>query len=586
MRAAGVKALQQAREFKAPADMTIEEIEAEVLALIEAETDLRERGECPKEVCDGQPHRSYPWPHARKVRVPKDPISQAKVLDPGYRARSHLSYLAERLAQAVRDVEGGESRYLIVSMPPRMGKSHLTSIYLPTWLLRCHPDWKIGLISHSPHLATTWGRQVRRMVEEHPDTLGIGLAKDAGAVSDWETTEGGGISSRSAPGQSITGLGFKVMLIDDPVKDYAAAHSKTQREALWDWWKANAVTRLEPPSLVVVIGTRWHEDDLIGRLLNPTYDGDPDQWEVISFPALAEDDDVLGRTAGEPLISPIVADETPKKALKRWAQLKKTVGSYAWAALYQQRPAPAEGAIFDMDTFKFWTRDPNKATEDGKVVYLNPEEVGRKGTWLDSWDLSFKGSENSDYVVGQRWVRVGANRYLIAQQRGQWTFTQTIKKMLRWAKTDNEVDSPYGSFVHRRLVEDAANGPAIMDQLKDKIAGLKPVNPKASKEARARAVSPEIESGNVFLPYTGDKGNEWVQDLLGELRNFPNDTHDDQVDSLTQGLANLRDPSGGKVTNPDEAYRKKQAQAGLQGPNAGRRGTVSAARTVRRRTGS
>lgn len=466
---------------------------------------------------------------------PMTPAGQALVIDAGFRARDHLQYLSDRLALAVSDVEAGQNRKLAVSMPPRMGKSTLSSMFAPVWMLRKHPDWRIALISHAPSLAASWGRSVRRMVTEHGETIGVKIASDAGAVTDWETTERGGITSRSI-GQSITGLGFRVMLIDDAVKDYAAAHSDKQREAVWEWWTANAVTRLEPPSLVIVVGTRWHQDDLIGRLLSDEHDGDPAEWEEIRFPALAEENDVLGREPGDPLLSPVV-NETPEQARERWRGLKRTVGSYTWAALYQQSPVPAEGAVFQPAWWRYWTTDPEKVTADGKVRLYDPRHE-KKGVWLDSWDCTFKGSETSDYVVGQRWVRTGADRFLVGQVRRRMTFSETLEAMRTWAEPDSVGGT--GEHVARRVVEEAANGAAIIDTLQREIAGMKAVKATASKEARARAVTPEIESGNVYLPHPTEPGYEWVQDLLDEVQLFPSGKHDDQVDALSQGLSEIR----------------------------------------------
>lgn len=533
---------------KAPWEMSAEELEAEVRALLGHREWLDGQPRCTLARCSGEPHAGVPYKHDPHYPQAEDPLEAAMQTDEAYRSRPHLEYLASRLAKAMHDVENGESRFLTVSMPPRMGKSALTSVNLPIWLLRKHPDWKIGLVSHSPVLAVSWGRQVRRMVEEHGTEFGLQIARDAGAVADWQTTVGGGIVSRSAPGQSITGLGFKVMLVDDLVKDFAAAHSATDREALWNWWVANAQTRLEPPSLVVVIGTRWHEDDFIGRLLSPEYSPDRNKWEVIKFPAIAEQADVLGRAEGDPMFSPLL-EETREEAIERWAQMKASLGSYSWAALYQQRPAPAQGAIFDVGWWRYWTRDPSKVTDDGRVV-LAPEAEWRSGTWLDSWDLTFKGSEDSDFVVGQRWVRAGANRYLVAQQRGRWAFTQIIDRMRQWARTDDHIPSPYGEHVHKRLIEDAANGAAAIDVLRKEVAGIKPVKARTAKEIRARAITPEIESGNVYLPLPSDPGNEWVSDLLSELREFPSGRNDDQVDALTQALNGLRDGGRGAISVP------------------------------------
>jgi predicted phage terminase large subunit-like protein len=492
---------------------------------------------------------------------PQAPADLAMSLDEGYVLRDHLAYLSDRLRAAVEKVESGQSHRMAVSMPPRTGKSTMVSTYFVVWALARNPRWKIGLISHDPSLAIGWSRTVRGIVEQNGASLGLSIAPDAGAVSEWQTPERGGVTARSAPGQSITGRGFNVLLIDDIVRDYAAAHSEVNRKAVWEWWTANAVTRLEPPSLVIAIGTRWHEDDFIARLLSDEHEGDPADWEVISFPAIAEADDVLGREEGEPLLSPLDAREDAAAALVRWHDIKRTVGSYNWSSQFQQRPAPAQGAIFNMGTFRYWTLDPTRATEDGKVRLIDPASMlGAK--WLDSWDMAFKDTKQSDYVVGQRWVRHGANRFLIAQVRDRLSFTASVAAMEAFKSAE------WGTHVHLRLVEDKANGPAIIDTLHDKIAGLKPINPTTSKEARARAVTPEVESGNVYLPNPAEY--PWVNDLIGELRSFPTGAHDDQVDALTQALWELReDGTGSNIANPGAApalvpNRTAAARTGLR----------------------
>ena len=451
------------------------------------------------------------------TRTPRGPLEQAIELDPGIRRRPHLTYLSDRLAAAMRDVEAGQNRMLAVSMPPRTGKSHLASTYFPVWTLRKHPDWPVVLLSHSPHLATGWGRQVRREIEQHGELLRLEVARDAGAVSEWETTAGGGVLSRSV-GQSVTGYGARVIVIDDAVKDYAAAHSQTSRDAVWDWYRANVLTRLQPPWLLLLLGTRWHQDDLIGRAL----DADDGRFERIVFPAVAMGEDVLGRAPGDPLLSPLL-DETRDEAAARWREVEGQVGSYVWDALYQQDPTPPGGAIFDVAKFRYWTDDPGLATDDGTIVHVDPGSFAA-GVWVDSWDTSFKGSATADFVVGQRWVKLGARRFLVAQQRGRWSFTEALAGMRAWA----DGSSPGGAWVTTRLVEDSANGPAIIDTLKDEVAGIVAVRADRSKEARYRAVLPEIERGEVFLPLPSMAGFGWVAGLVGELREAPHGRNDDQ----------------------------------------------------------
>ena len=490
------------------------------------------------------------------------PIDLALHLEPSYVIRPHLTYLSDRLANAVKDVEGGKSRFVSVSMPPRLGKSTLTSVYFPLYAMHRHPDWEFMNLSHDPGLAAGWGRQVRREVENNSDALGVEIAKDAGAAKEWETSEGGVFLSRSIR-ESVTGRGAKVMILDDIVKDFAEAHSKTLRDFVWDWWTANSRSRLHPPSLVVAIGTRWHEDDFIGRLLSNEYDGDPAQWEVISFPALAEEPaedhptDSLGRHPGEPLLSPIVKEDA-QGALDRWQDIKQAVGSYAWQALYQQNPQPAAGAIFNNDWWRYWTREP---VEDGndRVVRL-PEQFDRV---LTSWDMAFKKTDDSDYVVGQLWGVHGANRFLLRQVRKRMSFTETLAEVKAFIATCVEW-VPDG--VHEHLVEDKANGTAVIDTLKEKIPGMIPVNPTDSKEARARAVAPTVEAGNAIIPAHA----EWVPDFLSEHKGFPNGAHDDQVDTTTQALRRMQGSGPTTILTPTTTNVTRASYTGPRQATAGR----------------
>lgn len=470
--------------------------------------------------------------------LPDSPLEQAQALMPSYLVRPHLELLSDVLAEAMEKVEAGESQRLIIQMPPRTGKTTLATTSLAAWTLAKHPDWEIMLTSYSSALATSWTKQIKNWVMEGDLGGHVTIPYDYRKAADWATNAGGTVLAASI-GEGITGRGARVLVIDDPLKDFVTAHSKAERERVWNWWLSTSQTRLHPSSLTIVIMTRWHEADLVGKLLDPSLPGDPEDWQVISLPAIAGEDDILGREVGEPLLSPLIDEET-ESALKRWEDTKENVGSYVWSALYQQRPAPPTGSIFGMDNWRFWTTDPEEVTEDGRTILL-PENTA-SGAWLDSWDFTFKSSTTGDFVVGQRWVRLGPNRYLIAQQRGRWNFTESIEAMRLWAEDDAAL-SPYGKHVHKRLVEEAANGAAIISTLKSEISGIQPVTVRISKESRARAITPEIESGHVYLPSPRMPGYGWVRELLSELREFPNGTHDDQVDALTQALMGLRGAS-------------------------------------------
>lgn len=301
------------------------------------------------------------------------------------------------------------------------------------------------------------------------------------------------------------------LIIDDPVKDRAEANSATVRQSIWDWYTSTAYTRLSPGGGVIVMATRWHLDDLIGRLIENMENGQGDTFTVINYPAIAEHDEIH-RRKGEAL-------HPERYSLDQLKKIQKTVGSRDWAALYQQHPIPDGGNIFKAEWFKYWTESSLPPEFDQIVT---------------SWDMTFKDSKNSDYVVGQVWGKKGANFYLLDQVRGQWDFVKTREMFLilahKWPKA------------LRKLVEDKANGSAIISELQKTVSGIVPVTPKESKEARASAITPFFEAGNVYLP--DPKKTPWMGAFEAELLNFPAGAHDDCVDSLSQCLNYFRNGSG------------------------------------------
>lgn len=291
------------------------------------------------------------------------------------------------------------------------------------------------------------------------------------------------------------------LIIDDPIKDRAEADSQTIRNKIWDWYTSTAYTRLAPGGGIIVINTRWHMDDLSGRLLEAQTRGEGDKWKVINFPAIAETDEPH-RKAGEAL-------HPERYPLEQLLAIKQAVGSRDWEALYQQHPVPDGGAIFKEEWLqRRWTKLP----EMSQVII--------------SWDMSFKEGTSSDYVVGQVWGRSGADLYLIDQARGRWGFTETLAQF----------KALYAKYPHayRILIEDKANGPAVIDTLKHEIPKIIPIEPDGSKEARAHAVTPLFESGNVYLPADGIY--PWLTEYTSELLQFPSGAHDDQVDATTQAI--------------------------------------------------
>lgn len=288
------------------------------------------------------------------------------------------------------------------------------------------------------------------------------------------------------------------LLIDDPIKNAKEALSTTIRENIWNEWESTLSTRLHDGASVIVVMTRWHEDDLIGRLLERS----PYNWIRLRLPAIAEEDnDLIGRNIGDALVPELGFDE-------EWAKNKRIeVGERTWTSLYQQRPAPESGAIFKRE----WINKVDAAP-------LQYDDI------LTSWDFSFKGTKESDFVAGQVWVRKGSDFYLIDQVRARYDFTQSIKATERiQVKHSN---------CRKILVEDKANGPAIINSLKSKISGIIPITPRESKEARAYAVTPFFEAGNVHIVKDVPHADEFIEELVS----MPNGLHDDTVDACTQAL--------------------------------------------------
>lgn len=465
------------------------------------------------------------------AKLPKwsSPAELATALDPRFQIMPHIEYISDSLKKAYEDVTiRNIRRLLILNTPPRVGKTLLVATQLPLWLLHQNPNLRIGYVTREVRLATKSGRGVRREIEDHGEELDLYLAPDLQSAQQWETTDGGGYSCFGING-NITGHGFDVLILDDLVQDMNLAHSENDREKLWEWLTTTALTRLHPPGLLLAIGTRWHEDDWLGKL-EAHYKDDP-ALEVVKIPALALQNDPLGRREGQPLLSPLVrlglpleAHNTKEEVLANinwWKDRRHDVGENAWAAEFQQDPTPAGGDIFKTEWWNEW---------DNNSLPDNFDRV------LTSWDLSFKGKKSSDYVVGTKWGFIGADAYLLDIVREQADFVATKRMMISFCENVTE-----------NLVEDKANGPAIIAELKSTIPGLIAVTPLGSKEARARSVSPMIEAGNVYLP----KHHKYRDVLDHELATFPNGKHDDIVDSLTQALDRVRARKKSHISTPN-----------------------------------
>ncbi len=394
----------------------------------------------------------------------------------------------------------------------------------PAWVLTQRPDTRITIASYETGVARRWGRAIRDDIDQHADSLGLRIRPDVSAQSEWmlDGHEGGVFTA--GIGSALTGRPSDLMIIDDPTKGRQDADSATYQQRNWDWWREVAMTRLAPGAPAIIVMTRWSDLDLGGMVLKPEHGGE--DWRVVNVPAQADhnpdngETDPLGRKPGEWL------ETTRGMTEAQWERRKRDTGPWSWAAVYQGRPAPAEGGIFprDLPTYDepLWIERPDGARTIPGMGREDHEAI-------QSWDLTFTDGTKSDYVVGQVWLRVGSNVYLVDQIRGRMDFNRTLQAIremsARWPETG------------AKFIENKANGPAVINSLSREIPGIIPVEPEGGKVVRAHAVSPFFHAENVHLPNVSLLPN--VQALREEMINFPNGSNDDTIDAMTQAINQL-----------------------------------------------
>lgn len=440
-----------------------------------------------------------------------------------YLVPDHIGLLSRTLAHTI--AKGGGR--LLVSMPPRHGKSELVSHWLPVWLLHLNPRAKVLLASYQAEIAGEWGRAVRNTIAEFGLELTVEIAGDSSAADRWRTTAGGGMWTAGAGGP-LTSRGGDLVIIDDPFKNFAEAHSPTVRQSVWDWYRSTVRSRLHPGATIIVVQTRWHEEDLVGRLLAASDSGEGEHFDHIVLPAVAEGPDELGREAGDALW-PGRYNEDDLDALRR------SMGTYIWTGLYQQHPTTPEGSLVKREWWQW---------------YHQHQDVLSFDDWVISWDMAFKDVEEASFVVGQVWAKRGADRFLIDQVRERMDYPETRAAVTLLAQRYPRVS--------RILVEDKANGPAIIADLRHTIPGLIPVPAVGSKESRVHQVSGIIEARNVYLPDVSIA--PWVPEFVQEWTDFPNGVNDDQVDAGVHALRYFHDVTGGEVGSytPSSAIRTRR----------------------------
>lgn len=430
-----------------------------------------------------------------------------------YYLQSYFSRsVCEQLDRFIADVQASVRPVLILSAPVQHGKSEIVSRKLPAYLLGKFPDWRIAAASYSSTLSDSMSLDVRRNLasREHQELFPISEQRRNFTVNrngELSSPTGTGSYISDGVGGGFTGRSADIFIIDDPIKNSEEALSQTTKEKIWSWYQSTSKTRMSKDSGMIIMATRWAMDDLTGRVIESV--GGTGRLRCLTYPAINEPDEI-GYDPELPR-GPLVPELHPIEQLR---EVKAETSEYFWAALYQQKPQPLGGNVFK---------------ESGVQHYAPKDLPLRFDKVINSWDCTFKETDGTDFVVGQAWGKAGANSYLLDQIRARMSFSATVESVIalrqRWPQT-SEV-----------LIEDKANGPAVIDVLKAQVPGLIAVEPDGSKLARAHAVTWVWEAKNVWTPYP--QITPWMRAFLNEILFFPAAANDDQVDAMTQALRRL-----------------------------------------------
>ena len=415
---------------------------------------------------------------------------------------AHLRLLCRKLV----DVAAGRCRRLIVEMPPRHGKSETVSRWFPAWYLRLYPDRRIMLSSYEANYAAHWGEMAKISWRDMGPLFG-GVSPLMRERSDWWVIQGhGGGMVTAGIGGALTGKGANIGIIDDPVKNAEQAFSKAWREQCWHWYVSTFLTRLEPGGAVILMQTRWHEDDLAGRIQKR----EPGEWEVLSLPAIAETRDAMGRAPGAALW-PARFD------LASLEQRKREMGERWFSALYQQRPLPAESAV-DRAWFRIVDALPCAATQRTRA-----------------WDLAATAKKQADYLCGAKLYRCGA----------VWVIADIVRRQIGPAHVTpllRTVAEQDGTGTHVVVEQEpAASGKIAAHNITSALSGfsVRSVNPAGDKLLRATPFLDQCRAGNVVLLRAA-----WNDVFLDEVSVFPNGEHDDVVDACAHAFNSLCSNAG------------------------------------------
>lgn len=469
---------------------------------------------------------------AAAVQVSRSDLIDFSILTlNGYQPNWHHEVIADALMR----VERGEIDRLIISVPPRHGKSELASIRFPAWYLGRHPDKEVITASYSADLAVDFGSKTRALIEgeQYRSIFKTRLRADERAKGKWLTEEGGGYTSVGVGGP-ITGRGADLLVIDDPLKNREEADSKVYRDKVWNWYTSTAYTRLEKGGAVILILTRWHLDDIAGRI---EVSDDASRWTVIRLPAIAERDDKY-RKEGEALWS-------DKYSVEELMRTKSVIGTYDWSSLYQQTPILTENQEFKPHYFKPRSQDEVDRLNTRKFLTIDTA-ISKKAS-ADFTGLCDNSVDSENFWNIKAWrVKVGPKElidmlFTLHDRRGyekigieKTIYLQAIKPFLDDEMRKRDKFLPIVELEHNQV----------------------------QKETRIRGILPRYESGSVFHIIGG------CNDLEEEELTFPFGVHDDTLDATAYQTQIAEQAMPGmnlltSVNNERELVSNTIADAGL-----------------------
>ena len=441
-------------------------------------------------------------------------------------------FLCDAVQEFVEKPTDKAYEILVISTPPQHGKSKTITETLPSWFIMKNPDKSVIEISYGNNLAERFGKANLDKVKKYGRHFGIEVDPRKCTSQEFDIKDHEGKMISQGVGASLTGYSGHLIVIDDPVKNREDADSELQREHLWQEFFDSILSRHQRGTKVVLIMTRWHEDDLAGRIIDRFPE---DVVTVINLPCEAEDDDPLGRKPGEPLCPEIKKDKAWLDSFKQTIQDEH--GMRTWNALYQGHPVAIEGNLLKREWWDFYDEDPRDLVFDRVIM---------------SVDAAFKDGKRNDYVAISVWGKKRNKIYLLDLINEHLNFKATVNKIRQM-----KVDWPEVGSI---LIEDKANGTAAIELLRDNVMGIKGVSADVSKEARVNAISFLIEAKNVLLP----RKALFTFDLIDQCAAFPNGKHDDMVDSMSQALNELRKTRFSERVKNKVRYQGAQIDKGEQ----------------------